>query len=281
MTTRLAAVAAALLAATAPAVPRSIAAPAGPRPADHGSVRLAEAGRAMERADVPGTAWVVRAGRLEVSADATVTGSRLDRVRAVAGRFGGAVRVRRTAGRLAPMLSGGDLVLTGSRRCALGFNAHRGSTYFFLTAGHCTSGFPDWFTSDGTYIGPTAGTSFPGNDYGLVQYADPSLPHPSAVGSQPITGWADAHAGEHVCTRDVTNVVCGTVRGVNATVNYGTGGVVSGLIDTDICVQPGDSGAPLYDGSTALGTLSGGSPSGCESYFQPIGEAMSAYGLTL
>ncbi|MFI9383246.1 hypothetical protein [Kutzneria sp. NPDC052558] len=33
---------------------------------------------------------------------------------------------------------------------------------------------------------------------------------------------------------------------------------VSGLIDTDVCAEPGDSGA-MVDGDTALGLTSGGS----------------------
>jgi hypothetical protein len=80
-----------------------------------------------------------------------------------------------------------------------------------------------------------------------------------------------------------TGVHCGTVLALNATVNYAEG-TVSGLIQTNICSEPGDSGAPLYDGTILLGLLSGGSgncASGGISFFQPITEVLSAYGLSV
>lgn len=82
-----------------------------------------------------------------------------------------------------------------------------------------------------------------------------------------------------------TGVRCGTVTGLNQTVNYSTG-VIYGLIRTNICAEPGDSGGPLYAASTGtiLGILSGGSgncTSGGTTYYQPIAEVLAAYGLTL
>ena len=70
-----------------------------------------------------------------------------------------------------------------------------------------------------------------------------------------------------------TQVHDGTVTGLDATVNYGNGDIVNGLIQTDVCAEPGDSGGSLFDGDTALGLTSGGSgdcTSGGETFFQPV-----------
>lgn len=81
-----------------------------------------------------------------------------------------------------------------------------------------------------------------------------------------------------------TGVHSGTVTGLNATVNYGGGDVVSGLIQTNVCAEPGDSGGSLFAGTKALGLTSGGSgncSSGGTTFFQPVTEALSAYGVSV
>ncbi len=194
------------------------------------------------------------------------------------------MRINRVHGTFSTLLSGGDAVETDSWRCSVGFNVRSGSTYYFLTAGHCTEGLPDYYTSAGSYIGPTVDSSFPGNDYGIVRY-DTSVAHDGTVGSQDITSAANAFVGEHVTRRgSTTGIHSGTVQALNATVDYGSGEVVSGLIQTNVCAEPGDSGGSLYDGSTAIGMTSGGSgdcTSGGTTFFQPVTEALSAYGVSV
>ena len=82
----------------------------------------------------------------------------------------------------------------------------------------------------------------------------------------------------------------GTVVAVNLTVNYGAGDIVSGLTQTTACAQPGDSGGPFVtnpgSGSrvAAVGLLSGGigdCQTGGTTFYQPLREALSAYGMTL
>ncbi|CAM5273746.1 FAD-dependent urate hydroxylase HpyO/Asp monooxygenase CreE-like FAD/NAD(P)-binding domain-containing protein OS=Streptomyces glaucescens OX=1907 GN=SGLAU_07705 PE=4 SV=1 [Streptomyces glaucescens] len=77
----------------------------------------------------------------------------------------------------------------------------------------------------------------------------------------------------------------GRVTALNATVNYGGGDVVSGLIQTNVCAEPGDSGGPLYGSNgTAYGLTSGGSgncSTGGTTFFQPVTEALSAYGVSV
>jgi streptogrisin B len=56
------------------------------------------------------------------------------------------------------------------------------------------------------------------------------------------------------------------------------------LIQTNVCAEPGDSGGPLYDGTKAIGLTSGGSgdcTTGGTTFFQPVTEALSAYGVSL
>ncbi|MBY8878559.1 S1 family peptidase [Streptomyces sp. PLK6-54] len=259
---------------------------ATPRLVAHSTAELLKAGDAARSADVAGSAWALdpRSDTLQVSVDSRVSASQFDRLKKSTAGFGTAVHITRVSGTFSKLLSGGDPILTSSWRCSVGFNVRSGSTYYFLTAGHCTQGYPAYYTSSGTYIGPTVGTSFPGNDYGIVRY-DSSVAHDGTVGSQDITSAANAYVGEHVTRRgSTTGVHSGTVTGLNATVNYGNGEVVSGLIQTNVCAEPGDSGGSLYDGTKAIGLTSGGSgncTSGGTTFFQPVTEALSAYGVSV
>ncbi len=251
--------------------------------------------RALDKfARIPGTAWAIdpRTGQVVVSLDQTVTGAKLARVTAVVSRFGGAVRLERVAGTLTPKIAGGDPVYGGGSSCTLGFNVRNSSNvYYFLTAGHCTNLATTWYANspNTTVLGTRTGTSFPGNDYGIVQYTNTAIAHPGVVNlcngsSQDITSVGTAYVGEpvkYVSCR--TGLRSGTVTALNATVNYAQGSVY-GLIKTNVCAEGGDSGGPLFDGAKALGLLSGGSGNcsvGGTTYFQPITEALSVYGVSV
>ncbi|WP_225804973.1 S1 family peptidase [Streptomyces sp. NK15101] len=278
--TRLLAVAAGLAAATALGLPGAQAAPA-PGPA--GAAQLARADAAVEAAGVGGTAWYVdrAAGRVVVTADSTVTDAELAKIQRQAGADAGALRVQRTPGVFKPLLAAGDAIYGGGYRCSLGFNVVSGSTYYFLTAGHCGNVAKTWYTNSAqsTLIGATVGSSFPGNDYALVRYDNTSLSHSGGYTA------ADAYVGESVKrTGSTTGTHGGTVTGLNVTVRYSGGGTVKGMIQTNVCAEPGDSGGPLYDGSKALGITSGGSGNcrtGGTTFYQPVPEALSAYKVSL
>ncbi|MEU8179350.1 S1 family peptidase [Micromonospora sp. NPDC049044] len=238
-----------------------------------------------------GTAWGLdpATGRMTLTVDDTVAASELRALRAVADRAG--VLLRREPGTLRPLIAGGQGIYGGGGRCSLGANARSGSTYYVITAGHCTTTASTWYTdsAQSTVLGTRTATSYPTNDYGLIRYTG-RIAHPSAVYTYPglvtINGPGTAYIGQAVCrSGSTTGVRCGTVTGLNQTVNYATG-VIYGLIRTNICAEPGDSGGPLYVASTGtiLGILSGGSgncTSGGTTYYQPIGEVLAAYGLTL
>jgi S1-C subfamily serine protease len=267
----------ALLIAAAPAT-------AGGRPSANAALA------ALERA-IPfaGTAIGVdtRANQVVVTVDSSVTGGRLASVKAAVRSYGNSARLELAAGTFTTLaVVGGDAIYGSRYRCSLGFNVRSGSTYYFLTAGHCGKPEPKWWTSanHGTLLGSTVSATFPGKDYALVRYATSYAVDASGVaGNSNIASAANAFVGESV-TRDgsTTGIHSGTVTALNVTVRYQGGGVVRGMIQTNVCAEPGDSGGPLYDGTKAIGLTSGGSgdcKKGGTTFFQPVTAALQAYGV--
>jgi streptogrisin B len=263
-----------------------ILSPAGPAATRHFSKgQLSAARHAVEQSGVRGIAWYVDSAsdRVVVTTDRTVSAAEVATIKASAGADAGAVRINHVRGTFRPLLSAGNAIYGGGYRCSLGFNVVSGSTFYFLTAGHCGKLANTWYTDSGltTLIGPTVNYSFPGNDYALVRYDNTSLSHPGGFTV------ADAFLGESVRrTGSTTGTHSGTVTALNVSVRYvgRLHGVVSGLIQTNVCAEPGDSGGPLYDGTKALGITSGGSGdcrSGGTTFYQPVREAANAYGVTV
>jgi streptogrisin D len=252
---------------------------ATPRMVERSGAQLAGVTGTLRRElTLSGTGWAVDpvAAKVVVWADSTVKGSRLRTFEAVTAGLGAAVRVERVRGRLMPHLAGGD------------FNVRSGGTYYALTAGHCTNATTTWTTANGTVVGSTVASSYPGNDFGLIKYKDPKLAegvvnlHTGA--KQDITAAGTPVVGQPVRrSSPVTGLRTGTVTALNATVNYGDG-TVTGLIRTTLCSEAGESGSPLFNGSIAYGMLSGGSgncSSGGITFFQPVVEALNAYGVSV
>jgi len=243
-------------------------------------------------ATIPGTAWQTDPdGRIIVSYDETVTGTKLSKLTGVTKQFGDRIKLEKMSGKLTKYIAGGDAIYGGQYRCSLGFNVRSGSTYYFLTAGHCGNIASSWYanSSKTTLLGTTYGSSFPGNDYAIVKYSTSYTNHPGSVdlyngSTQDITSAANAFVGESVKrSGSTTGVHSGSVTATNATVNYAEG-TVTGLIRTNVCAEGGDSGGSLFDGTKALGLTSGGSgncSSGGTTYFQPVTEALSRYGVSV
>jgi streptogrisin B len=224
-----------------------------------------------------------------VTVDDTVDGNELAALQARLAGTG--AELRREPGTLTTLIAGGQAIYGGGGRCSLGVNVHSGSTWCFVTAGHCANAATTWY-SDGAstaVLGVRTASSFPADDYGLVRYTA-TVAHPSEVFTYPgtvtILRAGSPAVGMAVCRSGAaTGVRCGVVTGLNATVNYAEG-VVTGLIRTNICAEAGDSGGPLYVPATGtvLGILSGGSGScttGGTSYYQPINEVLAAYAVTI
>ncbi|WP_399893792.1 S1 family peptidase [Streptomyces sp. BBFR51] len=246
-------------------------------------------------ATIPGTSWAIdpRTNKILVTADSTVTGDRWEQLEStVEGLGSGMATVNKSAGTFKTFVSGGDAIFGGGARCSLGFNVTAGDgSPAFLTAGHCGVAADQWSDAqDGQPIGTVDQAVFPGEgDFALVKYDDPATEAPSEVnlGDQtlPIGQAAEATVGQQVFRMgSTTGLADGQVLGLDATVNYPEG-TVTGLIQTDVCAEPGDSGGSLFtqDG-LAIGLTSGGSGDctvGGETFFQPVTTALEAVGATL
>ncbi|MFI2373217.1 S1 family peptidase [Streptomyces sp. NPDC018833] len=242
-----------------------------------------------DRASIPGTSWATDpvTNKLVVTADRTVKGAELAKLQDVVKGLGAKAELKRSGGEFKPFVAGGDAIHSGGGRCSLGFNVVKDGAPHFITAGHCGQSGSEWSDSaGGAAIGTMVDSQFPGNDFALVKYNGDTA-HPSEVNlyngsAQAITKAGDATVGMQVQrSGSTTQVHDGEVTALDATVNYGNGDVVEGLIQTTVCAEPGDSGGSLFSGDTAIGLTSGGSgdcSSGGETFFQPVTEALSTFG---
>jgi streptogrisin D len=265
---------------------------ATPRLVERSGAQLTAAmAQLAQTATVPGSAWAVdpMTNQVVVWVDSSVSGAALTTVSAAIDRLGGAARLEHEAGVFSLTIAGGDAIYGGQYRCSLGFNVRSGNTYYFLTAGHCGNLASTWYSNSShtTVLGNTAGSSFPGNDYAIVIYTG-SVSHPGTVdlygGSQDITSAGTPAVNQTVYrSGSTTHVHSGRVTALNATVNYPQG-TVTGLIRTTVCAEGGDSGGSLFSGTTAYGLTSGGSgncSSGGTTFFQPVTEPLSVYGVSV
>lgn len=279
---RLTVLAALMIALTGPVT----AGPAGAAESDEPTdAELAELAEAIEETDVDGIAWHTDKANNEVvvTADSTVSLMEQNRVRWAAREDLDALAIERVSGAFTPLrgMYPGDAIYGRGVRCTMGFNIRNGPRYYLLTAGHCGKLVPYWHakSSRGKVIGRTVRSSYPGNDYSLVRYDSRWRDRPGGY------RWAKPVVGLPV-TRDgsTTGTHSGRITAVSVTVRYVGGYTVRGLIQTDICGEPGDSGGPLYRGSKAYGITSGGvgsCPGKGITFFQPVGKVLKAHGLRL
>ncbi|MFI6642681.1 S1 family peptidase [Streptomyces sp. NPDC050504] len=197
----------------------------------------------------------------------------------------GVETVREAPRTFAAGVVGGDPYYTGNVRCSIGFSVHGG----FVTAGHCGgrgSSVRGW---DGSDMGTFQGSSFPGDDMAWVSTGHGWWTVPVVLGwgqipDRLVKGSWEAPAGTSVCRSGSTSHWhCGTVLARNQTVNYAQGAVYE-TVRTDACAEGGDSGGSFITGDQAQGVTSGGygnCSSGGNTWFQPVNEILSRYGLTL
>ncbi|MFI5714138.1 S1 family peptidase [Kribbella sp. NPDC051620] len=259
--------------------------PPGPRTAAAISAAL------TKDAAVPGTAWMTRPdGKVVVSYDSTVIGGKYQSLTKVTQRFGDQVVMEKLPGKLRKYVNGGGGIYGGDWTCSAGFNVQRNGKYYLLTAGHCGKDAATWYSDEAqrNLVGTVYRPSFPGNDYAVITYRAGLKPGGSVSlyngHSQDIVRAANPGLGQTVYRSGVTSGLHGgKVTGLNATVIYDEG-AVGNLIRTNVCAEPGDSGGPLFYRTYAYGLTSGGTgdcSSGGVTYFQPVIEAMNAYGVTI
>ncbi|CAN8105484.1 unnamed protein product [Discula destructiva] len=185
----------------------------------------------------------------------------------------------------ATVQGGNAYLINRSSRCSVGFSVTTG----FVSAGHCGTSGDAATTSGGAALGTFSGSVFPGGgDYSYIRGSSGNTFSGTINnyngGTISVSGSTASATGASICrSGSTTGVYCGTVRSLGATVNYSEGRV-TGLTQTSVCAEPGDSGGSFYSGSQAQGVTSGGSgdcSSGGVTYFQPVNEILSAYSLTL
>lgn len=194
--------------------------------------------------------------------------------------------------------------LVPGTNCSLGFPGTRNGDNVLLTAGHCVEGYPDIYDESGVHIGKGIATRFtngaPSVDMGLMDidaedYGQPYVDTRGGLsGYVPVYGASKNAVGSNICKAgNTTGWTCGQIQAYNVTVNYGGTTPTSGLAQASVCTEGGDSGG-AYIGSNnyAQGMTSGGPvgvdcgynrgyDAGSYSFFQPVVDAASYYGVTV
>ncbi|MEV6488502.1 S1 family peptidase [Actinoplanes sp. NPDC051633] len=196
-----------------------------------------------------------------------------------------AVETAAPAKPLADIRGGDPYIINGNARCSVGFSVEGG----FVTAGHCGAEGADTASIQGAAQGEVADSVFPGSaDMGFVRTDADENPLPLVNDFEgnllPVAGNTEAPVGAPVCrSGSTTGTFCGVIQAKNQTVVYPEG-AVSGLTQTDVCAEGGDSGGPWLSGDQAQGVTSGGSGDctrGGITFFQPVNEILAANNLTL
>lgn len=217
---------------------------------------------------------------------------------ALSGADAGVLRFQEVPGVPQPaaqVYSGLQFTTDGAGSCSVGFSVRQGATKGFLTAGHCgTAG--QGVRLSGAPAGYFVASEFPGVDRGWVAL-DPShdvLPWVSNYAGAffYVRGSNEAFHGSIVCRSGATTgYQCGYITGRDVTVNS-TGGVVTGLTQTNACSGLGDSGGGWIDvyehaqGVTSLLNRPPGMNHNCgwfyaTTWFYPVNPILQQYGLSL
>ncbi|WP_203634705.1 S1 family peptidase [Streptomyces sp. SID10815] len=228
-----------------------------------------------------------------------------------AASHGSAVRVVRDGQSLGPQSTiypGSPMTWTnnkGSWVCSVGYGAHDSSgRQYLVSAGHCVADLTDLYNNKAHFAKGVASRYKLGTrsvDMGLAQVdSDDSIA--TQVGTWgtganiAVKGSKRAASGASLCkSGQTTGWTCGAVKSYNVSVTYidehgGPDTVVTGLGSSSVCTEGGDSGGAYISGNQAQGMTSGGptdqqcsggTNSRGSSYFQPLDDALSYYGLTL
>jgi hypothetical protein len=209
----------------------------------------------------------------------TVTpGGRADAARFLAGSGIGSTVAVREASAPRPLynVEGGDAYyIDGQARCSVGFAV----TVGFLSAGHCAAAGTSITGYNRQPMGSFSTYRFPGADYSLARVNGNWTPRGLINNGTRVSGSLEAPIGTSVCKEGSTSGwTCGRISAKNQTVRYQEG-AVTGLIETTVHGEPGDSGSPLIAGNQAQGLLSGGNST--TTYYYPVRAALSATRATL
>jgi hypothetical protein len=204
---------------------------------------------------------------------------------------------------------GGAFISTPRNSCTAGLPVRaRSGSWYLLTAGHCVANArgATWRAS-GYVLGKGTRWQYAGvgtegragsTDIGIIKItANARLWNARSrvmvvgarkVSTQRIVKAGDARVGTRVCvTAGRTGATrCGTVVTATTSLRYASPGLaartVQGLaLVKGICVNPGDSGSPVFAGSTAVGIAVARSASGCYMWYSKITTPLRQLGLSV
>ncbi len=207
----------------------------------------------------------------------------------------------------ADVIGGQIMDLVPGTNCSLGFSGTRNGNNVMLSAGHCVEGNPMVQNRSGVRLGVGIASRFrtgsPSVDMGLMDIDSNNIGRGYIDNrngqTTRVTGSSKAPVGSTICKAgNTTGWTCGSITQYNLTVNYGgAGGSVtrtSGLARSTVCTEGGDSGGAYISGTVAQGMTSGGpndghdcgwnqggNATGSYSFYQPVVDAASYYGVSL
>jgi Trypsin len=204
---------------------------------------------------------------------------------------------------------GGAYMLTSRYSCTAGFPVRsRSGQWYVLTAGHCVAGAAGatWRQS-GLVLGTGVRWEYGGRgtegaagsgDIGVIKItANVRTWNPRSrvvvVGAhgartQQSIAAKDARTGEQVCvTEGRTGVTrCGRVVTPTTSLRYASPGQSARTISNlalvkGICLNPGDSGSPVFAGRAAIGIAVARSLSGCYMWYTKLPAQLKHFGLVI
>lgn len=176
-------------------------------------------------------------------------------------------------------VAGGDVLHSGASRCTLSYNV----TGRGILAGHCGPVGTVW-SAGSTVVGSTV-TVFGGTELTLISITNPAVVQLHGIRNGaaliPINVAARSYVGQSVRAVSPTGGVrSGTVTGINQTVRFAEGSI-TGLDRSDLCVDAGGVGTPIFTGTTGLSIVIGGSGScsaGASTFSQPLPSLLASTG---
>lgn len=168
-------------------------------------------------------------------------------------------------------VAGGDVLYSGGSRCTLSYNV----TGRGILAGRCGPVGTVW-SAGSTVVGTTA-TVFGGTGLTLISITNPAVVQLHGIRNGGVLIAINAAARSYVAqsVRAVSptgGLRSGTVTGINQTVHFAEG-TITGLDRSNLCIDGGGVGTPIFTGVTGLSIVIGGSGScsaGASTYSQPV-----------
>lgn len=186
-----------------------------------------------------------------------------------------------------PLKAGLKGYRSSSFACMTGFQFVKNSTYYWATAGHCNSasGTIGWRTPTETWQHPAGtdrgGVAYMGwysnspADMALIQISSLQRSNQLCIGttcanirsitSREVADSSGEVIGQSLCVQRQTGQNCGTLVSRNLTISICQPGsgicrTITKLRRSTMLTYPGDSGAPVYYSSEAIGGISGDYP---------------------